>query len=351
MSLRLLLVGLAAGSLVLPPQRAAAHPWAVTLQPSDRDVDGVTDDVDQCPDTYGAPNNYGCPPQAQPVNPDRDVDGVPDASDLCPDAPNYTADGCAAPTTTTPPVDVDPNDEYQVLLRTLPQDFDINYRFDGAAKKYKRENDPGRIAKRMKGLGVAGGTLTLVGAVGMLSVMTAGLVMSKQAKDELEGMETSTTSPIDGSGRQALLDKGEKGDKVAIIGTSVGGGVTALGVMLLIGARSLRKKQYGSTSSGGSGGSTSRMSDSDRKKFILTGGLLLVYGLIGMAAGGALLANKDASKQKTGKVVMGISGTLAALGVVFLVPPIIAKRRTASTVTGGPMWVKSGGGIGVNGRF
>ncbi|MFO0632761.1 MAG: hypothetical protein U0168_07925 [Nannocystaceae bacterium] len=350
MSLRPLLVGLAAGSLVLPPQVAAAHAWAVTHQPSDRDVDGVTDDVDQCPDTYGAPNNYGCPPQAQPVNPDRDADGVPDATDLCPDAPNYTADGCAAPSLTPPPADVDPNDEYQVLLRTLPQDYDINYRFDGAAKKYKRENDPGRIAKRAKGLSVAGSTLTLVGGVGLLSAMTAGLVMSKQAKDELEGMETSTTSPIDGSGRQALLDKGEKGDKVAIIGTAAGGGVTALGIMLLIGARSLRKKQYGSPAPT-SGGSTSRMSETDRKKFILGGGLMLIYGLIGMAAGGALLANKDSGKQKTGKVVMGISGTLAALGLVLLIPPIIAKRKTASTVTGGPMWVRQGGGFGINGRF
>src|SRR4051812_42138847 len=59
---------------------------------SDRDKDGVPDDVDKCPDvagpktndpaTNGCPNNpWGAPAGAS----DRDKDGVPDSIDKCPD--------------------------------------------------------------------------------------------------------------------------------------------------------------------------------------------------------------------------------------------------------------------------
>jgi outer membrane protein OmpA-like peptidoglycan-associated protein len=53
--------------------------------PGDRDADGVTDDVDGCPDepedSDGFRDDDGCP------DPDNDGDGRPDAADDCPDRP------------------------------------------------------------------------------------------------------------------------------------------------------------------------------------------------------------------------------------------------------------------------
>ena len=52
--------------------------------PGDSDGDGVTDDIDQCPDTpmgaHGMVDEQGCPL-------DSDGDGVPDYLDRCPDTP------------------------------------------------------------------------------------------------------------------------------------------------------------------------------------------------------------------------------------------------------------------------
>ena len=52
--------------------------------PADSDGDGVTDDLDQCPDTpveaHGMVDEHGCPL-------DSDGDGVPDYLDACPDTP------------------------------------------------------------------------------------------------------------------------------------------------------------------------------------------------------------------------------------------------------------------------
>jgi outer membrane protein OmpA-like peptidoglycan-associated protein len=53
-------------------------------EPSDRDGDGVLDEVDACPDRAGVPSpdpaKNGCPP-------DRDGDKIVDAEDACPDKP------------------------------------------------------------------------------------------------------------------------------------------------------------------------------------------------------------------------------------------------------------------------
>lgn len=49
------------------------------LQNIDRDNDGLTDNVDRCPDIPGPINNQGCPLS------DRDGDGIPDVNDKCPD--------------------------------------------------------------------------------------------------------------------------------------------------------------------------------------------------------------------------------------------------------------------------
>lgn len=65
---------------------------------SDRDNDGIPDDIDACPDEaedhQGADPNDGCP-----MPPDRDGDGIPDQYDKCPDQPEDKdgiddGDGC-----------------------------------------------------------------------------------------------------------------------------------------------------------------------------------------------------------------------------------------------------------------
>ena len=63
--------------------------------PADSDGDGVTDDVDECPDTpaeaHGMVDEVGCPL-------DSDGDGVPDYLDLCPDTPEgVTVDESGCP--------------------------------------------------------------------------------------------------------------------------------------------------------------------------------------------------------------------------------------------------------------
>jgi len=56
---------------------------------ADRDVDGVADDVDACPDQPGIAEADGCP--------DRDADGIPDSTDACPDVAGLPEDGCPSP--------------------------------------------------------------------------------------------------------------------------------------------------------------------------------------------------------------------------------------------------------------
>jgi len=66
-------------------------------KPGDRDHDGITDDIDKCPDDPedkdGFEDEDGCPDL------DNDKDGIPDKSDKCPDQPEdkdgfEDADGC-----------------------------------------------------------------------------------------------------------------------------------------------------------------------------------------------------------------------------------------------------------------
>ena len=66
----------------------------------DRDGDGITDDVDRCPDEPedrdGFQDADGCP------DPDNDADGIADAMDKCPNEPEdkdgfQDADGCPDP--------------------------------------------------------------------------------------------------------------------------------------------------------------------------------------------------------------------------------------------------------------
>ena len=59
----------------------------------DTDGDGVTDDMDQCPDTPNgeAVDANGCSDSQV----DTDEDGVTDDMDQCPDTPNGEANGCS----------------------------------------------------------------------------------------------------------------------------------------------------------------------------------------------------------------------------------------------------------------
>lgn len=57
-------------------------------KPSDRDYDGVPDEVDRCPDIHGTTLTSGCP--------DQDGDGVPDGEDKCIDVKGFAnLLGCA----------------------------------------------------------------------------------------------------------------------------------------------------------------------------------------------------------------------------------------------------------------
>ncbi len=69
-------------------------------KPGDRDGDGITDDIDRCPDEPedkdGFQDEDGCP------DPDNDFDGIPDAKDKCPNDPEdkdgfQDEDGCPDP--------------------------------------------------------------------------------------------------------------------------------------------------------------------------------------------------------------------------------------------------------------
>ena len=69
-------------------------------KPGDRDGDGITDDVDKCPDEPedkdGFQDEDGCPDL------DNDADGIPDKDDKCPNEPEdkdgfQDEDGCPDP--------------------------------------------------------------------------------------------------------------------------------------------------------------------------------------------------------------------------------------------------------------
>jgi OOP family OmpA-OmpF porin len=87
-----------------PAERCTDRPVVVAKpvpKPGDRDGDGITDNVDKCPDVPENFNGYqdedGCPD-----DPDTDGDGIPDSKDACPtvkeDTDGYLDDdGCPDP--------------------------------------------------------------------------------------------------------------------------------------------------------------------------------------------------------------------------------------------------------------
>ena len=94
-------IGLAGLEVVLhdthPPATPPPSGAVETPKVSDRDGDGIPDDLDKCPDEPedkdGFEDDDGCP------DPDNDKDGIPDASDACPNEPETVngfedEDGC-----------------------------------------------------------------------------------------------------------------------------------------------------------------------------------------------------------------------------------------------------------------
>jgi outer membrane protein OmpA-like peptidoglycan-associated protein len=95
-------IGLAGLEVVLHDTHQGAPPPpppgpAETPKVSDRDGDGIPDDLDKCPDDPedkdGFEDDDGCP------DPDNDKDGIPDVSDACPNEPETVngfqdEDGC-----------------------------------------------------------------------------------------------------------------------------------------------------------------------------------------------------------------------------------------------------------------
>ncbi|MEI7669639.1 MAG: OmpA family protein [Pseudomonadota bacterium] len=55
----------------------------------DKDKDGITDNIDKCPDVFGSVKNFGCPEK------DTDGDGIVDPNDLCPNTKGESSNnGC-----------------------------------------------------------------------------------------------------------------------------------------------------------------------------------------------------------------------------------------------------------------
>lgn len=262
--------------------------------------------------------------------------------------------------TTPPPVETGTGDEYDTLRRTLPNDYDINFSFSGGDRKRKRDNDPGHAAKRAARMGIAGGTLSIIGILGLIGTLASGLVVADKAKNdlnELNRMEEGITDPlaIDYDKRRELLRRGEAGDRTAIIGGAISGGALAVGIGLLLGARSVTKRTYGPTDTGTTPtttGGRQPMSAKTRTNLAIYGTLLGLYGLIGIAAGGVLIKNDDDKKKRNGTILLVTGSIFAAVAIpMFIALAIDKSRRNTARVNFGPAFVRKGGGAQLSFRF
>jgi len=258
------------------------------------------------------------------------------------------------PTTPTSPPPLDTGDEYERLRRTLPNDYDINYTFTDDARKRKRDNNPGQAAKSAARMGIAGGTLVLVGLIGGLTTVTAGLVVAKKAKDDLEDLKVD--EPMNYAAREELLKKGENGDITAIVGGAVSGAALAIGVGLLLGSRSMRNRTYGPTDTGTTPTPTPSgrppLSAKTRTNLAIYGTFLALYGVIGIAAGAVLIRNDDDKKKRNGIILLSSGAVLGAVSIpMFAVLAIDKRRRGTARMSFGPTFVRRGGGAQLSLRF
>ena len=74
---------------ILNPMLGLTYYFGGTSEPKDNDQDGVTDDLDKCPDTMAGVSvgADGCPLPDKKVVIDSDYDGVADEEDQCPGSP------------------------------------------------------------------------------------------------------------------------------------------------------------------------------------------------------------------------------------------------------------------------
>ena len=284
-------------------------------------------------------------PVPPPPPPSGTTSPEPVAADLQPATPS--------------PAPLDSGDEYETLRRTLPNDYDINYTFTDDARRRKRDNDPGQAAKAASRMGIAGGTLTLVGLIGAISTVTAGLVIAKKAEDDFADLvESDAISGMepDYATRKELLKKGENGDLTAIIGGAISGAALAVGVGLLFGARSMRKRTYGPTDPGvtptAKPGGRQPLSAKTRTNLAIYGTLLGLYGVIAIAAGAVLVGKDDDKKKRNGTILLASGGVMAAIAVpMFIVLAVDKSRRNTARLNFGPTYVRGGGGGFLSLRF
>jgi hypothetical protein len=259
------------------------------------------------------------------------------------------------PTVPSDPPPPSTGDEYERLRSTLPNDYDLNYTFTDDARRRKRDNDPGHAAKTSSRMGIAGGTLLLVGVIGGITTVTAGLVIAKNAKDDLEQQKTdeALSGMPDFAKREELLKKGESGDLTAIIGGAVSGAALAVGVGLLLGARSTRKRTYGGTDTPPTPSSgKAPLSAKARTNLTIYGVLLALYGVIGIGAGAVLMRNDDPKKKRNGTILLASGAVLGAVSIpMFAVLAIDKRRRSTARIHFGPTFVRRGGGAQVMMRF
>lgn len=262
------------------------------------------------------------------------------------------------PTTPSATADMSSGDEYETLRRTLPPDYDINYTFTEQARKRKRDNDPGHAAKTAARMGIAGGTLTLVGLIGAIATVSAGLVVAKKAEDDFNDLVTDDmiSGMPDYDKRAELLKKGESGDLTAIIGGAVSGAALAVGLGLLFGARSMRKRTYGPTADTGTPavktGSKPPLAPKTRTNLAIYGTLLGLYGVIAIAAGAVLVGKDDDKKKRNGAILLASGGVMAAIALpMFIVLAVDKSRRNTARLNFGPTFVRRGGGAQLTLRF
>jgi len=340
-----------------------------TVAPTaDRDLDGVQDAADACPDVYGAPPT-GCPPKAPVPVTDRDGDGVADDKDQCPDLAAVNATGCpeAEPEPEpepAPPAPVVPqltgDAEYERVVDSLPDDFRIDYAYVVPERKRQKKNKNrkgGDPDKAIKGLRTSGTLLLVFGSIGLLSTATAGALLANSGDEELATMkEDELANPsqlVDADAREKSIGKGETGNDLLRIGAPVTGAAAVLGLSLLLGARSLRKKHYGSPKrEGGSNRGSSNLSSSSKRKLTVYGVILMAYGAAGIIGGAILASNDDDKKKKNGKILLGFSGAAAGVGALMLIPVIIDNnKKKGAYLRTGPVFVRGGGGLGLGGHF
>ena len=207
-------------------------------------------------------------------------------------------------------------------------------------------------------MGIAGGTLLLVGTIGAITTVTAGLVIAKKAEDDLNALKTNEAlngGMPDYAKREDLLKKGEGGDLTAIVGGAISGGALAVGVGLLLGSRSMRNRTYGPTDTGTPAPTRSGrapLSAKARTNLAIYGTLLAIYGVIGIAAGAVLMRNDNDKKKRNGTILLASGAVLGAISIpMFAVLAIDKRRRGTARLNFGPTFVRRGGGAQLSMRF